>query len=160
MIWSYEPLSERECEQARSFPLLDPGVYEFEVKSAIAKPSKSGNPMIELQLEIYDTEGKQHVIYDYLVSTKQMQWKIRHFCSSIGLTAQYEDGSFNDKMCPGRMGKASVVYQPGNKKPDGSYYKDKNSIEDYVSKESEMTKLNGSEIPVNENNFQDSDLPF
>ena len=132
-MFSYTPMTEDQCEKERQFPLLEPGVYDFKVIEAKAQNSSSGNPMIALELRIITKEGVEFNVFDYLVATAKMMWKTKHFCDTVGLANEYMDGSFTEKYCLGRNGKAMVVYQEGKKKPDGNgYYKDKNAIEDYV----------------------------
>lgn len=148
MTFTYQPISEAEAEKARGYSLLDHGMYEFHVMKAEGRPSKTNNPMIELVLNVLDKEGKEHVIFDYLVATEKMNWKIRHFCRAVGLEKEYDEGKFNELLCAGRGGHAMISKQAGKQKPDGSFYKDKNVVDDYV-------------VPlVDDKKFVDSDVPF
>lgn len=154
MSFRYEPLTEEEAEKARQFPLLEPGIYNFEVVKSefqmsntgkYKNPQKPSNPMIKLEMIVWDSSGKEFIVYDYLVGTKNMEWKTRNFCKSVGLFDQYENKKFNEDLCIGRSGKASIVVQPGQKKviqpgqdkKEVTYYKDKNGIEDYIFDEKE-----------------------
>lgn len=160
MSFSYQPLTEQEAMKERnSFLLLDDGIYEFTVAKATAKESKSGNPMIELALTVWDNLGKEHFVYDYLVGTNNMVWKVRHFCDSIGLTKEFEDGKFNEILAQGKSGKAQIGFQKGKQKEDGTTYRDKNIVEDYISKDG--TSI---ETPVKKESKSttliDDDIPF
>jgi hypothetical protein len=156
-MWSYEPLSEEAAEKERQFVLLEDGTYNFEVVSAEAKQSKTGNPMIELHLKIWDKDGKDHLVYDYLVGTSNMAWKLRHFCASIGLSKEYESGTFKPFQSEQKTGIAIISWQAGKQKPDGSFYKNKNVVEDYILNMKGEIKDN-VESPPNE--LVDSDIPF
>lgn len=141
MNFSYEPLTEDQCNKSRQFPLLEPGVYDFQVMDAHVKVSRAGNPMIELILKVWGKNGAEFTIYDYLLSTPNMAWKLKHFCDSVGLAKEYESKSFDEFKCINRFGKADIVYQPGAKKANGDgYYSDKNAVNDYVKAEEKVVK--------------------
>ena len=55
-----------------------------------------------------------------------MQWKIKHFCESVGLEAEYQAGELTGALCSGRSGKVKIGTQPAK---DG--YPPKNVIKDY-----------------------------
>lgn len=164
-FFDYEPMNEEECEKAKQFELLEAGIYNFKVVEAIAKNSKSGNPMIQILIKITDQNGVEHGIYDYLVSTRQMMWKFKHFCDSIGLSKEYENKQFQTHLSLWKTGKASIGFQPGNKKDDGTYYRDKNIVEDYVMTDQgavkvELGKHYSTYGAKPKEEFIDSDLPF
>jgi uncharacterized protein DUF669 len=159
MSFSYPLLSAEECEKERQFALLDPGIYNFQVMEANYKTSKTGNPMIELKLKVWDNAGKEFTVMDYLVGTKNMTWKTLHFCDAVSLANEYKSGTFNELFCIARSGKASVTIQPGNKKDDGTYYKDRNQIEDYVMTDQGAHKVQLNHKQNNEKPFDD-DVPF
>lgn len=145
MSFSYVPMTDSELHKIAldNSPLLQPGIYDLEVSKATAKTSSNGNPMIELQIKVWGTSGKEYLVFDYLVSTPLMAWKIKHFCHAVGILKEYMDGQFNADMCIGKFCKGKIVYQIGkeipadklNGKVPGSRYPDKNAIEDYLLKE-------------------------
>lgn len=157
-MFSYTPVSREEAEKESQFPLMEPGIYNFTTVSAtfeISKPKLDkktgetipGNPMIKLQHVVWDGEGKEHTVYDYLISTKKMAWKTIQYCDAVGLSKVYDEGKFNEHSCQGKSGKVSIIIQAGQAKEGGGFYKDKNSVEFYVKDES-------PEQPFND------DLPF
>jgi len=161
MSYSYQPLTEEQCTKERGFELLDAGVYNFEVLTADYKMSATGNPMIALKLRVWGNDGKEHLVYDYLVATSKMMWKTKHFCDSVGLDKIYASSNFNESLCPGKSGKALISLKTGNKKPDGTSYPDKNAVDDYVMTDKGSVKYVSGEQP----NFdrpltKDDDLPF
>lgn len=157
MSFPYNPMTEEQCDKERQFPLLEPGIYNFTVTKAEQKRSKSGNPMIELTLHVWDNTGKEFNVFDYLIATPNMMWKIKHFCDSVGLSQEYADGKFNEHMAVGRSGKADFIFQKGKAKEGGGFYKDKNAVEDYVMTDKGAQKYNPSETDSKE--FDDS-IPF
>lgn len=118
------PISEAEAADAG---LWKRGLYDFEVLEAKERVSKNGNDMIEVNLKLYDTEGRSFRLFDYLVSSEGMAFKVRHFSSSIGLLAQYEAGELAAHDCTGKAGRCQVGIQ---KAKDG--YPAKNIVTDYL----------------------------
>jgi hypothetical protein len=155
MSFTYEPLTEEQCNKEKQFKLLEPGIYNFQVFGSEFKHSKTNNPMIVLKLLIWDNDGKEHTLYDYLVSTPNMMWKTLHFCKAVGLEKEYLDMKFNENLCINKSGKASVNYQVGKKKEDGTFYPDKNGIEDYIFDENTVSKEKSKE-----DNFFNDAVPF
>lgn len=161
MSYSYPVMSEEEVQNER-YSLLEDGVYNFTVTKATGKmskpkPGKESNPMIELQITVWDGQGREHYIYDYLVGSRNMAWKTKHFCDSVGLSKEYSGGDFNEFMAERKSGKAQIGFQAGKPKEGGGMYKDKNVIEDYV-----MTDSGAKKAPLakdQDNEFSD-DVPF
>lgn len=66
------------------YEVLPIGEYEFEVVDFEKTFSKSNKKMAKLTLEIiYD--GKKFKVWDYIVLTQNMAWKIASFFESLGL---------------------------------------------------------------------------
>lgn len=146
-MFSFTPKSEEEITKSG---LLEKGEYDFVVKSAQIKPSKSsGKPMVELVLGVWDKEGREHTIFDYLVDA--IEYKIRHFCYSVGLGDKYEAGGFYPEESIGKNGLCKVFI----KEDKSGQYPPKNSIADYLQGKKEM-KTN----PKQEEEFKDDDVPF
>lgn len=148
MSFSYNPMTEEEAEKERQFPMLEPGTYNFEVMKSEFKmsntgqyrnPNKPSNPMIKLQLLVWGSDGKEYTVFDFLVGSKNMEWKTRHFCRAVGLLKEYEAKTFNESICEGKSGKVSIIQQKGQPKEGGGFYQDKNAVEDYISDESTKT---------------------
>lgn len=124
---SFAPLSELEC-----LNVLPDGKYEFVVEKAENRQSKNGNPMIAITLGVYDDTGAKHTIFDYLVFTKGMMYKVRHFAYAIGIGDKYEAGTIEPEMCLNRSGECMI----GTDQPEiGSKYLPKNVVLDYVKKD-------------------------
>jgi len=127
----FEPMTDNAADtQANAFRLWKRGLYDFEVVEAEDRTSKAGNDMVELQVRIYNQEGRSRVIFDYLVATEATGYKIRHFASATGMLAQYEKGELDAKQMLGKTGRCQL----GIQKDKQGLYPDKNIINDYVPK--------------------------
>lgn len=107
--------------------LRDPGEYDFLVTEATDKLSAKGNEMVELKLQMEDSEGRTFTVFDYLVSIDVMAYKIRHFAQCVGLMDQYDAGDMAAEYIQGRTGKAKVGVQPAK-----GQYQAKNIVTDYI----------------------------
>jgi hypothetical protein len=146
----FQPKSEEEIQ---TMSLMHPGIYDFEVIKATDKVSRSGKEMIELQLSVWDTNGKPHTIYDYLMDA--MAYKLRHFTEVAGLIDKYNAGIIDEADCLGKSGSVEIIIQKGQPKPDGGFYSDKNSVKDYIVGK----PRNNRETKEEEITFSD-DVPF
>ncbi len=162
-MYTFTPMSEEEIQASG---LMEDGTYDFEVVKSTRKMSRSNNPMAELQLNVWDKDGRQHLVYDYLVfsSIPLNIRKVKHFCEAVGLGEQYKQGQIPEEL-ERYCGKAHVIKQAGNEipleklngKPAGSRYPDKNAVEDYIASdkvEPKPAKPAADDLP-----FQD-DIPF
>lgn len=137
-FYTFDPMTEDEIN---SLDLLENGIYDFEVIKSERKTSKSGNPMAEINLKIWDKEGRVHFIYDYLVFTKQKlpMRKISHFCKAVGLEKEYSEGKVPESL-NGLSGKVELGMQEAKPKPEGGMYPAKNSVIDYVKADAQSIK--------------------
>ncbi len=157
----YKPLNEEEVMKAR-FNILPNNVYDAYVTSAIRTKSGADNVMADIMVKIVDNEGNTHEIRDFLVFTQKMLWKIKHFCDSAGLQQKYEEGNFQPEDAKDKHIRVLVGTKIGDvipfdrlgDRPEGSRYRDKNIIIDYVAREP-ITVVNAA----NQNHFDDA-IPF
>lgn len=132
--------------------LIPEGTYDYEVIQAEERQSKAGNDMIQLTLKIFDQNGKERRVYDYLLEA--MQFKLIHFCESAGLTDIYETGQLTSAHCEGRSGKAIVKIEPARNGGQA-----KNGIQDYVVDEDATPSLPVPHLAPKVD-FADDDIPF
>jgi len=150
--------SPKTADEISTFSLLEKGVYNFRVTKAEDQISKSGNEMIKLTLQIWDKAGDSHFIFDYLL--EKAAYKLRHFAECCGLIDKYNLGAFSAGDCEGREGKVDIIVQPGQPKPDGGFYADKNAVKDYVVGDKVVSIL-GKRLPsVKIEEGFDDDFPF
>jgi hypothetical protein len=113
-------------------PLLEPGTYHFKVCLASNEVSKNGNNMLKLSLFVLDKSGVSHIICDYLLGS--MPHKLRNFCETTNLLAQYERGELSPGDCMDKGGLVNIIIEKGKTKPDGTRYHNRNSVKSYVKK--------------------------
>lgn len=163
MLFDYEVLTEDQANKER-YQLLNDGMYPAVIKRVEHKVSSTGNNMYELDLDVYDENGRNHFIRDYVVFTRSMSWKVIHFADSTGTLAEYESKKFTPDLLLNKSCVVMLKTQQGgeipseklNGKPVGSRYPDKNVIQDYVKKCDQVAqkKVANSDLPFND------DLPF
>lgn len=147
----FDPKSDHEIQ---AMDLLPEGIYQCEVVQATDKISKSGNEMIELKIRVWDLNGKERLIFDYLLP--QMARKLKHFAVATSMQDKYDLGTIMADDCSGKFISVEITIQPGNPKPDGSgHYAAKNSVKDY------MASSNKPEKSTEESSSGfDDDIPF
>ena len=145
------------------YQLLKAGEYDAVIiRSADRISESSGNPMMDMTLTVFDNEGKEHEIRDFLVFTPKMMWKVIHFADSAGLLTEYEAGKLCSAVALNRRLRVKIKIEEGSLIPEnklknkliGSKYPDKNKIDDYI-------KLSDKQEPVLENHHDLNDtIPF
>lgn len=154
-MFSYTPMNKEQAEKER-FELLDKGEYTAEFISAVSKISQgSKNPMIEAELNVFDESGRPYVIKDWLVFTPRMMWKVIRCMEAVDLEKEYNEQKLVPEMLVGRNCRVLVNRQEGNiipddklqGKPTGSRYPEKNTIADYIKKDSAPIEPFMDEIP-------------
>jgi hypothetical protein len=161
-MFDYDVMSEEQALQER-FQLLPDGDYQAVVDSSLDKISQnSGNPMMDMILSVYDSNGKPHQVRDFLVFTRGMMWKVIHCAESAGLMKEYAEKKFCSDTVRGKSLIVRIRTEKGGEipadklkgKPAGSCYPDKNKVEYYLAKGEQVQKLESKD------DFQDDELPF
>ena len=155
MSYSFNPLTEEELD---AIDLIKEGVYNFEIVKSTRKVSKAGNAMAELQLNVWDSLGRTHCIFDYLVfsSVNLNIKKLSHFCKSVGLHEEYKRGELQEEL-ERLSGKVEIGIQGEQAKPGGGFYPKKNIVVDYVTEEG---KVNNAPLFTTTDAALNDDLPF
>ena len=119
--------------------IFSAGEYKYEVIDAKEEISKSGNPMIHLQVKLFSQlNNSTTLVHDYLISES---YKLRHICYTIGLQEMYESGEIHASNFLRKSGIAKVSIKKGepkisikeNGQPEKiGMYPDKNVINDYI----------------------------
>ena len=78
--------------EEREFSIPPIGEYNFMVMSAEKTFSSNGNPMIKVRLDLQGAEGS---VFDNLVISDKMMWKLVTFFESIGLKKKGEELSLS-----------------------------------------------------------------
>lgn len=143
--------------------LLPAGEYDFEATNAVdtrSKPSEKfpdGNEMIKLTIKVWDKNGSEHIIWDYLIDIESMWFKSKHFLQSTGNT--YENVDIKAINCINKYGKLLLEIQ----KDKTGKYSDRNIVKDYIVPEILTLSERLSIIPpsLNEDQFlQLEEEPF
>ncbi len=162
-MFVYDVLTEQEAIEER-FNLLKEGEYDAIVIASQDKVSaNSGNPMMDMILQVFDENGKARDVRDFLVFTKGMMWKVIHFADSAGILPGYEDGKLCSEMAIDSRVRVKITVEEGGiipedklkGKPLGSKYPDKNKVEDYVKKDDQKPLDQKAE----DDPFADDDIP-
>ena len=129
----FEPKSEKDFQGLNLFP---EGEYGFQVTNAADDVSKkSGRDMIVLDVLLFNNDGANRKVRDWLVpGTIYGDKKIFEFAKSAGIIALYESGTFGAQDCIDKTGFAKVSIEKGKPDPKGGTYPDKNVIRWYISK--------------------------
>lgn len=135
--------------------LLEKGEYDFVVFASERKESKAGNPMAKLQLQVWDKEGKPHIIYDYLVFSNigLNIKKVKHFCESVGLTEEFKNRKLPEKLAD-YAGRLSLGRDEEKPNLQGGVYPAKNIVLDYLKRDG------NKQIIKKDDDFINDDLPF
>lgn len=166
MSFYYEVMTEQEA-LAERYQLLNEGIYEGVVTSSTDTQSSTGNPMMDITITVYDKNGKEYNVRDFLVFTKNMMWKVISFCNSAGLSKEYEQGALCSSLVINKKLFVKVAIEEGREipedklkgKPQGSKYPDKNKIAEYRVTDNNEDKKEKSNT-VSDSDFKDDDLPF
>jgi hypothetical protein len=136
MSLKFQPKTEDELSQFENLPEGDYPFTVLESSIEISKSAKnSGKQMVKLKLNVHGKEYDRHV-YDYFADWFS-EWKLKHFCETAGLGASYLSGELdpsNDNW-KGREGFVRIGIEAGK-----GNFKDKNTVEDYLPKESQKVE--------------------
>ena len=105
---------------------LPKGEYEAVVKASVEKISKAENPMIELTLTVYGSDGQEGEVRDWLVATDGGQGKIQRFCKSADLWGTYQAGELCAESCVGLNVTVKLKVQ------ESDDYAPRNAVVDYL----------------------------
>jgi hypothetical protein len=142
-------------EQSKQGDLIPPGNYQFEVMEAKESMSKAGNDMIELKLKIFMPDGRERVIFDYLLEA--LEFKLAHFMECVGLFDKYTAGKVEAHDCWGKSGEVKIYIQ----KDKSGQYPDKSAVGDYLLTDAQNAvkqERKAAELPKND--FTNDEIPF
>lgn len=146
--FKFTPKTEDELSE-----LLAEGEAGFEIIKAEYKISRKNKPMFVLKLRVWDVNGEEGTIDDYLTldeSSKFGMRKLKHLYESIGLKAVYESGSADIADFESRSGKLRLGIQKNRKDDDGKPLPQRNCVWDYLEQiidQSNLPELN-DDIPA------------
>lgn len=127
---NFTPKSQEELALDRIWP---DGVYPFTVQKSEDAVSKAGNPMIALEVRIYNPTGREKVLKDWLLPDNME--KLSQFCRFAGIEDLYDSGNLTALDCENREGYVSIRTE---KPKPGSQYGPKNVVHFYCPKPKDM----------------------
>jgi len=126
-----------------SFENLKPGEYPFTVMESAEVESKSaknaGKLMVKVKLCVHGMQDRH--VYDYFADWFS-EWKLKHFCETVGLGKDYARGEIDPSRnaWAGREGYAKI----GEEAASGNY-PSKNVVLDYLPDEDQKIEAAASE---------------
>jgi hypothetical protein len=167
MMFNYDVMTEEAAMQKR-YHLLPDGEYDAVIATSEDKVSaNSGNPMMDMTLDVYDLQGVPHTVRDFLVFTENMMWKVIYCADSAGLLKEYEEKKFCSELVKGKTVRVKITTEVGGEIPQdklkgkspGSRYPDKNKVAYYIKKGDQ--KSSSPPLKTEDDPFaDDSDIPF
>jgi hypothetical protein len=139
---TFEPKTEQEINSMMVFPA---GEYDFEVEDAVWGESKKGKAMITLTIRVFDEQGRNQLVRDWLVASPEPMplRKLRHYCAATDRMDAYESGDLNNFPGQGAAGRLNLGVETSDQ------YGDQNRVVDYVdpSKGSKEPKREPTGVP-------------
>ena len=106
--------------------VLPAGEYDAFTRTAKDKVSKSDNEMIELMLSVWDGQGNETMVFDYLLDA--MPLKLRHFCIAAGIEEAYQAGELTAELCQEHNVRVKLKIDEGS-----SAWPRSNKVVDYLA---------------------------
>lgn len=122
---------------------LKAGDADFEIIGVEDSETKNKKPMMKVKCRVWDCEGREGVLIDYV--TNDSQWKIKQILDSIGASAMYELGDVNEGVLVGRGGK--LLLYTKNDPQYGEQTKIKSYYAMQVKKENPKSSKSDEDIP-------------
>lgn len=150
--FKFTPKSEEELSS-----LLAEGDAGFEILDSVFRISQnSGKPMLKLTLKIWDSNGEEGKLDDFITldeSSKFSMRKYKHLCEATSLEKVYECGEIGDveaSLFKEKSGKLRLGINKENKNKDGSPLPPKNCVWDYLKQveQKKQAVIADDEIPV------------
>lgn len=144
-VFEYPVLTEEEIQAENeefiaSRKPLAPGIYDFQVTNAGYETSNNGHAQIVLQVKVWGHDGKEYSLRDWLVATKNMAFKTKHFWESVGQPDKYNGKAMVEDF-ENQSGKCEII---NKKDKNGKLWA---NIKDYVQQGKKEVAL-------------DDDIPF
>ena len=165
---NYRPLTNEQAQEMSRPQLIEDGEYqceliEFSHTDKYLKPllDRNSEPMTRIKLKIWDSQGKDRVIFTNLFwgANNKMSYRTRHFAESFEVLDMYEMGELYDKLGEvlNQTGHCEIYTQKPRPKNDGSdeMWPAKNEVRDFFVKIKDKVDSSAHD------EFQpDSDIPF
>lgn len=136
----FTPKTEEELK--KEMVALVKGMADFEIEQVSEEKSSNGNDMLKVTLKVWDQEGTEGKIWDYITTTAQ--WKLKQLLDAVGQGDKYETGEIHTHELEGKTGKLKIRIQ----KATGEYG-EKPAVAEYVKKSGQVktSEIKKQELP-------------
>lgn len=141
-------------EQINAERLWAVGAYPFEILEGEDTTSKEGNDMIKLKIQLFNQEGDNIIVFDYLL--EKMAYKLRHCAEACNLLDKYQTGELQGSDFVGKTGSAKLFV----KKDKTGQYQDQNAIADYIVQKGEMQSVQATPSAAAPQSVLNDEIPF
>lgn len=104
------PRSEVEVRKVSKRDPVKPGWHPGRITEAVQKPSRKGNEMIELTVEL-SVDSETRTLLDWLTNNNLGAAKLRHAVIAVDSLAKYESGDISQAEFPGHDVDVKVVVE-------------------------------------------------
>ncbi len=94
--------------------LLEQGTCSFVIKKAKEVRSKSGNPMIEIEMDVTDINNKVAAVFDYIFYSDAAKWKLVTFCKAVDMEEKLLEGMLEPRDLINKKGQLIVKHEEYN----------------------------------------------
>lgn len=129
-------LSEADAQRAAKRTLICVGWHDGRIIEAAEKRSKSGNDMIEIAVGVFDADGNERTIRDWLTNSKLGAARLRHCCDAVGALTRYEAGEITEADFAGNACQVRIGIEKGRGR-----YPDQNVVLDYRAAAAQVVNL-------------------
>lgn len=142
-------------KQMSSYQLIEPGEGKFKITHCEEKPSRAGNDMMQITMQLTNTKGQSTLYKEFIVPSddpsqaKRTATKIYNILNSIGRVQVYGEPLEARHLLQGN-GRCIIKTQ----KSDNPDYADKSVVSQYISQADAMDSM-----VTDESEFDDS-IPF
>lgn len=117
-------MSEFTYDPNEANPVLDPGRYDAVVMAAEVKDTKKGDPMLVVQVKVYDPDGIKPTVFDNITRPYGIR-RLKQLCEVTGVS--FDNGSIDPQDLVGQ----NVVVELRIKKDPNGMYEDANAVVRY-----------------------------
>lgn len=93
--------SDDEARKASSRGVLKAGRYPAQIREAVEKQDRHGKDMIELLVAVFDAEGAERLVKDWLTTNDKGAEKLRSCCAACNLLDRYGAQELSQDDFPG-----------------------------------------------------------
>lgn len=118
-------MSHFEYDPNEANPLLDPGRYDAVVMAADARKTKAGDPMLVLQVKVYDPNGVKPTVFDNITRPYGVR-RLKQLCEATGVP--FDDGNIEAEDLRGH----NIIVELRVKTDPNGVYEDSNAVTRYL----------------------------